>query len=120
MSKSLLEGSLAKAIGKGLKGLFYDATLTRTTTTDGPAWDPGSGTTTTTDYPCKAIEDSFSKYDLANSLIQAGDVKVIVLATTLEVEPTTADKITTRGVARSIVSVERDPARATWTCQCRA
>lgn len=116
---SPLEGSLAKAIGNGLKGLFYDATLTRTTVTGGDPYDPGSGTTTTETFACQAFEDTYSTFERQNTLIQAGDVKVVVLATTLATTPTTADKITTRGVTRSIVSVERDPAGATWTCQVR-
>lgn len=117
---SPLEGSLAKTVGKAMAGLFYSATLSRSETTGGNAWDPGSGTTTTVDYACKAIEDSYSLFEQQNTLIQAGDVKVIVLATTLAVTPVTSDKITTRGVTRAIVNVQRDPAGATWTLQARA
>lgn len=117
---SPLEGRLAKTIGKAMSGLFYDATLSRTTTTGGSPFDPGGGTTTTVDYTCKAIEDTYSLFEQQNTLIQAGDVKVIVLATTLSVTPTTADKITTRGTERAIIRVDRDPAGATWTLQARA
>lgn len=119
---SILEGELAEIIGEAIGGadLFYAATLTRTTVTGGDPWDPGSGVETTVTFPCQAFEDTYSIFERQNTLIQAGDVKVVVLATTLATVPTTADKITTRGVTRSIVSVERDPAGATFTLQARS
>lgn len=119
---SILEGELAEIIGDAIGGadLFYDAVLSRTTITGGDPYDPGSGVETTETFACQAFEDTYSIFERQNTLIQAGDVKVVVLAITLATTPTTADKITTRGVARSIVSVGRDPAGATWTLQARS
>lgn len=100
---------------------FLDATLTRTAPTRGAQeWDPPTGETVTA-YPCKAIHDSWSASWLANGLVGADEVRILVLAATLSVEPQPGDRITIRGETFTIVpagsgkpAVATDPAKATW------
>ena len=113
---SLLEGPLAKTIGKALTPLFYAATLTHQTVTGGDGYDP---TTTTADYACKGIVDEYSAFDIANSLAQFNDRKILVLATSLSVTPKPDDTITIRGVTYRVVNVSTDPALAVWVLQGR-
>lgn len=116
---SPLSGSLAKTVGKAFKGLFLDATLTRETPGTGPAYDPGPSTTV--EYVCKAIHDQWSSFDIANSLVEASERKILILATSLAVEPASGDKITIRGETFTISgsasgkpAVATDPAKAVF------
>jgi hypothetical protein len=53
-------------------------------------------------------------------LVNATDVKVLILASTLSVTPQETDRITIRGVTYSVLGVIMgDPAKATWECRCK-
>jgi len=104
--------------------IFLDATLTRDV--PGRATDPADPPLpTSVAYPCKAIEDTYGVTLQAAGLVNGTDVKVLILAATLAVEPQPLDRITIRGVTRTIVplgtsgvpAVTSDPARATWECR---
>ena len=117
---SPLEGSLATTIGKAFASTFYDATVNRTVIAEPEAatpWVPG--TAATTNYTCKAMVDVYSDYAIANSLVDAQDRKVLILASTLSVTPTDGDTITIRSVTYTIISVVTDPALAVWECRCK-
>lgn len=114
---SLLQGALAKTIAKSMGPIFYEATVVRETPGGGPGWNPGAPTQTS--YACKGMVDTYSAYERQNLQIQGGDVKILLLAATLSIEPTTADKVVARGVTYAIVDVSTDPARAVWTLQAR-
>jgi hypothetical protein len=132
---SLLEGSLAKSIGRAMSFLFLDATITRDVqgVGDNPA-DPPPPTQVT--YTCKAIEEAYSPRLRADGLVGATDVQVLILATTIKddtgalasIQPQPLDRITIRGNTVTVVpmdasgvkAVQSDPARATWSCRCRA
>lgn len=122
---SPLAGSLAKTIGGAFKGLFLDATLSRTSSAAGANdWTPGAATTT--DYTCKAIHDKWGAIWLSGGLVAADDVKLLILAASVTVKPMAGDVVTIRGEAFTIVSdggskpaVETDPAQAVWTCRAR-
>ena len=106
---------------------FRDATLTRTTTTAGAnPWDPPAGSTTT-DYPCKALREEFGASWLAGGLVDATDVKILVLAATLSVTPEAGDRITIGSSSWTVVpagsgkpAVSADPANAVWELRCKA
>ncbi len=106
--------------------VFKDATLTRTTTVAGAnPWDPPASTSTTA-YTCKALRDSFGATWLAGGLVAAEDVKIIILADTLSVEPQPGDKIAIGADEWTIVpaggsapAVMADPATATWECRAK-
>ena len=105
--------------------VFKDATLTKTTTT--PAanpWDPP--TTSTTTYTCKALRDTFRATWIAGGLVDAEDVKVLVLADTLSVTPEAGDRITIGSDTWTLVpagggkaAVGVDPANACFECRAR-
>lgn len=116
---SPLEGPIRRTIGKALKSTFYAAKITRTVTTGGDPWDPGSGETTITEYSCRGFVDAYSDFYLANSLINSGDVKVVILTDSLATTPTVSDTVTIRGKTYSIINVSPDPALATYTIQAR-
>lgn len=127
---SPLLSSLKATVGSAFSGLFMDATLTRTTITPGAdAFDPLTGTQTTSTYSCKAIHDQWSFGYKRDGLITSEDIKILILAASLSVEPQPGDRITIidRGLTATIVpadtagqaAVETDPAKATWTCRCR-
>ena len=122
---SPLAGSLAKTVGSAFKGLFLDATLARTTLAAGPnAWTPGSPTTTT--YSCKAIHDTWGASWLSQGLVVADEVKLLILASSLAVDPDVGDVVTIRGEAFTISpnvggkpAVSTDPAKAVWECRAK-
>lgn len=116
---------IPKAMAKAASFMFFNATLTRETPTAGEnAWTPGTPTTTT--YSCKAIIDAWSAYHIAGGMVAAGDLKVLILANTLSVQPQDGDKITVRGetvtltsAGGSLPAVSTDPAKAVWECRGR-
>lgn len=111
---SPLEGLIAQKIGAGMAKIFYDAVLTRTSL--GPSLSPGEpGTETETEYACKGIVENYSDYAIANSLVDAQDRKILILATSLAIEPTDGDEVTIRGETyRVLPPVKTDPAKAVW------
>lgn len=114
---SILLGELAQEIGDafGDGEIFYDATLNRAVTVPDDPFDPsGPGSSTTTNYPCKAFIDNPTDYQLANSLVQASQGIVTVLQTTLSVVPKESDTITIGGSVYTIAKIKADPAAATW------
>lgn len=122
---SPLLGSLAKTIGSAFKGLFLDATLSRSVASAGPnEWTPG--TVTTTNYACKAIHDTWSTMAISSGLVSSEDVKLLILAASCPVEPVSGDVVTIRGESFTIgnaggtgSAVETDPARAVWTTRAK-
>lgn len=119
---SPLQGKIAAAINKGFQSTFYDATLTRVTPgtpDEDEPWTPVAPTTA--DYACKAIVEEYSDYHRANTLIEANDRKVLVLADSLSTVPNPAtDTITIRGETYTIVPPAKiDPANVVWEIQAR-
>ncbi|MBX9823520.1 MAG: hypothetical protein K2Y27_00860 [Xanthobacteraceae bacterium] len=115
----LLDGELADGIGNALldADLALDITLARTTPGGGPSYDPDPSTVTT--YPAKGFTDTFSESYLAGGLVEAGDVKIVIIATTLAIEPAPGDRATIKGETYTVVSVSADPARALFDLQGR-
>ncbi len=117
--------NLSGIIGRSASGVFFDASLTRDARAAGAnAWTPGA--VVSTDHACKALVDTWSSYQVASGLVAAADAKILVLASTLSVEPIVGDRITVRGQTYTIVSyggsraaVETDPATAVWVCRGR-
>jgi hypothetical protein len=117
---SPLAGSLAATIGGAFKGVFLDATLDRIERAAGPNdWTPGAGTPVT--YPIKAVHDQWAAGLLAQGLVAADDVKLLILSASCPVKPRSGDQVTIRGEAFTIVpegsgkgAVSTDPALAVW------
>jgi hypothetical protein len=73
-------------------------------------------------FKAKGVISEYSRYDLANSLVKAGDRKITLLAATIDGGrvPEAQDKIQILEKEYRIVGpVTSDPANATYTCQCR-
>ena len=103
---SPLAGSLARTIGKALAPVFLPATLTR------------GGTL----YPCRGIYEQWGKGSGPGGALTNPDVKALLLANSLAVEPNVGDVVTLQGSTFVVVSnvdtkqaVSTDPARATWS-----
>jgi hypothetical protein len=115
---SPLQGALAAQIYKGMKGLFLDATYT--VDVPGTITDPADPPAPTpTDYACKGIVEKYSDYFRANSLVDAKDRKVLILAGSLAVKPVPNARVTIGGVTFAIIKVDTDPATAVWEIQGR-
>ena len=112
---NLLQGGLARTIGKAMSGLFLDATLTRDGPTTGPAYDPVPGAPVT--YACRGMVEKYSAYYRANSLVGERDRKVLLLANGLGTRPLPGDRVTIQGVAFTLQEVATDPANAIWECR---
>lgn len=117
---SVLSG-LAKTIHGALKGVFFDAVLTRyVTLPTSPAYDPADPPDPTpVNYPCKALRDSYSAYERQNSSIETSDSKILILAHSLSVTPQTNDVITVQGQSFLVIIADTDPATACWIVQGR-
>lgn len=115
---SPLETSLAKTLYRHARSVFLDATLARDGAPSGPGYDPTPGTEAI--YTCKAIHEEYSEHDRLQGLVQAGERKVLILAGSISVTPTSGDRITIRGRTFAITDVATDPAQAVWVCKARA
>lgn len=119
---SILDDEIAATIADALTnaGLPLDVTLVRTTPgTPDPEtpWIPAPPIVT--NHACKGWTDRFTEEWQAGTAILAGDVRVFIIATTLDVEPSPGDVVTVRGDSRTVISVSADPALASWDLQAR-
>jgi hypothetical protein len=118
---SILNGELADTISDALldAGIPLDVVVTRLTPNVGgdPADPPPP---TLTDHACKGFADRFSDAFIAAGLIERGDIKVVVVANTLAIEPEPGDQVTIRGKTYRVFDVSADPALALYELQARA
>lgn len=116
----LTDGKLASTVANALAGIVYPITLRRS---GGDVYDPISGGVvpgTPVDHTARGFLSSFSTLEFQAGLVEAGDIKITLLAAGLAVEPSpAADTILHDGRTFTIISVKSDPARATWTIQAR-
>lgn len=115
----LLTGGLAQTIHSAMKGLFLDAVLLRDV--PGVSSDPADPSPPVrSSYPCKAIADTYSSFDVASGLADSTDAKILILSKSLSFRPVAGDKISLNGgKPLSIVRVTTDPAMAVWECQAK-
>lgn len=115
---SILEGDMAAQLTDAITsaGLPYTITVTRITTS-GPSYDPVQ---VETPHEGQGWRDNYSLDTVDGTLIRASDARVFILASTLAIAPTTADRVTLDGVTHSIVRVSIDPAGTAWDIQARA
>jgi len=95
---------------------FSEATLTRVTSSGG-GWTEGDETVST--YPCKAMVETYSDHLRAVADIPDTDVKVMIVGTSIFVDPLKGDTVTIGSRNWSVIQVDVDPARAMWTCRGR-
>ena len=118
MSK-FLSGQLAKQLADGMKsaGLPLSGTLKRATATGYDSYnDP---TYTYTSYTFQGFEDGYSDIRRQLDGIPQDDRNISILADTLSVTPEIGDYVQLTGYAwKQVKSVQTDPAKAVWQCQC--
>lgn len=79
--------------------------IRRSVTTGGQSWNPGSGSTVTTDYPCTLVLLDYSAREIDGSLIRATDKRVLIAKADLMIEPLQSDGLVIGGKAYSIMNV---------------
>lgn len=119
---SLLEGELAQIIGDALidANIPYDMAIIRMEPGPGNPdrpWEPGEPVPVP--YPCKGFTDTYNVHEQSASVIQAGDIKIVIIANTLSITPEPNMSVQARGVTYRIVDVSPDPAKATYIVQGR-
>lgn len=115
---SLLD-SLPNIINGAFKGLFYPAVMTVYVPVESP--DPADPLPPVpVSYPCRAYVENYSAYYRANSLIDAKDRKVIVLAKSMSIEPVIGATLAVQGVPFTIIAYDDGgSARSVWEIQGR-
>ena len=117
----LLDGAIARTVARALGPIAHALTYQ---VVDQLPVDPDKlwlGTTErVSTHSCRGYADRFDRITVANSTVLASDLKVVILAETLAVEPTTSGRVVVDGKTLSIMDVRSDPAGATWEIQARA
>ena len=123
---SLLD-EIAAIVGEAIPaaGLTRPAVLIKVTEgTPIPGRTSGGSNPVLTSFPCEGIEASLGALQLAGTLIPGVQIAIKLFGTTIGsgAIPEPGDRITIQGTTYTIVDggVDRDPARAVYTCQCRA
>lgn len=75
--------------------------------------------TTTLTAPCMAMIEAYSDHLRAVSDIPGTDVRLMIVGTSIAVDPLKGDIVTLNGKDWALIQVDTDPARAMWTCQAR-
>lgn len=109
---SILETQFRKQIAQGFKGRLLTCTLRRVTVT--AVNDKGDATTSTTKtYPFEGITESISLYFAEQHGIPLTDVKVLIIAGSLAVDPIKDDQVKIRSEWFQLRRMlTRDPANA--------
>jgi hypothetical protein len=119
---SILSGELAETIGDALidADIPFDIVITRTFYTEGPnPWEPGEEVSTA--YPCRGWVENYSDDAVSGTLIDARDVRVMVLTTSISIVPTdVTDRVAIGGRTFTIINVKHDASGALYVIQARA
>lgn len=121
---SILEGSLASKVAAALEAAHVPRDLTLTRIVAGESepstpWIPGAPTITT--HPGRGWTESYDDTTVDGTLVDAKDVKVLVLASTIDIEPQdVTDSVTIGGETLTVVNVKRDASGALFILQARA
>lgn len=86
---------------------------------DASLYDPaiGSVVRSSVSYNSRGIFDKYIQQERFNTTIQATDVKLIVIASEIDVEPKIADEVIQGGKTRPIKNVSKDPVNAIYELQ---
>jgi hypothetical protein len=112
---SLLDGGLARLIGRSVNNLMLDGVLTRGVSTT--ADERGNPEETDEDYPLRGFTEGYSATYRAVAGIPSTDLAVNIIAASIATTPKIDDRVTMRGTTYRIRSVTTDPAQAMWVCQ---
>jgi len=121
---NIFGADIAGKILQNLGPLVFDLTLTKVEAgTRGSSLTAGTEPSRT-NYTVKGFVDSYTDRQIADSLVQQGDRKIIILGASLPdgVVPEPADEVTDEAGTTFVIvedGVRRDPAGATYECQSR-
>lgn len=119
---SLLEGELAQIIGDALVeanipyGMEVIETVEGQPDPDRP-WQPGQPVDVV--HGCQGFTDTYTVHERSATAIQAGDIKIVIVANTLDVVPVPGMRVRARGEAFRVINASPDPALATYVIQGR-
>jgi hypothetical protein len=122
LKMSILDGSFAEEVADALDAacIPHALTVSRSVIPDSPPYDPfDPPPPVLVEYACRGFVDEFTADYRAGGLVESGDVKVVIVATSLEIDPQPGDTVTAKGKTYSAISVSADPAGATWSVQAR-
>lgn len=118
-----VSGIVAKEIGQGvLRESEHEAILHKVTAGTRTGNLTGGTNPTETDSDCKAFIDSQNRESIGGTLVEDGDIIVVVIGDTITptAVPESEDKFTIEGAKYQIKAVDRDPAAATYTLMLRS
>lgn len=110
---------VSKEVRSALKGGLAMLIYRQKQISGGGPLDPDGGQVTYTDYKCEGFFDSYSAYEIANTLIEGGDKKVIIIADSLAIEPQSHDMISNGQQSFNIVNIDADPTKSIYEMQVR-
>ena len=98
----------ARATAERLLARFGQAgSIRRTTTTGGDAWNPGSGTTTTTGYDCTVALLDYKDMEIDGTRVVQGDRKAYISTSGLSITPSNGDQLRVGSVDHAIVDIKQ-------------
>lgn len=113
----LLDGSLAERLTDALVAADLPYAITvQHQESDG---DPFNPTFVWIDHECTGWLDSFDAHDIDGTLILQTDRKAFIILSSLDMTPSTSDRLVVSGVTYTIINVQRDPASTCWVLQAR-
>ena len=114
----ILKAGIAKKVHQALGGLLFPMVLikvrqgNRGEATSGP--NPVS-----TEYSVKGFLSHYKVSQIDGTLVQVNDRKALLLGESVPVAPSPGDLIRAEGKTWKVITVTRDPAGATYSCQVR-
>lgn len=119
---TLFNVDIAGILNTAMGPLMLAATLTKTTPGTRTAGSLGAGTNPqTADYAARGFTESYADREIDGTLIKSGDRKISLFGASIASSqvPAPNDRITIESTQFVVVRVERDPAGALYTAQCR-
>lgn len=116
---------IAKIVNKEIAPGLLDATLTKSTYGSRTSGDLTSGQSETSkSYPCKGIVSRYSDEEINGTTILKSDRKILLIGNSIDkgnVVPEPGDQIFIESSTYEIQEdgVNRDPAKATYSCHSR-
>ena len=117
-----LGADIAKILNKAIGPLVNEGKLTRVTQTTRKAGESTKGRRPADQvFPCSGFFDTTEKSQIGGTLVEKGDRVALILGASLPagVTPKSNDEVEFEGERGKVVSVDRDPASATYECLVR-
>jgi len=125
MGNPLFGQDISGLIKKAMAGQLLAATVHKKTPGSRTGNLTGGTNPTEVDHACEGFIDSQSKKAVGGTLVEDGDIIVVLIGDTIDSgtaasAPVTGDQVTIEGATYHIKGLDRDPAAATYTLLCKA